>query len=64
MTSTADRCAYPACQAGGVILPGAPRMPAVVGTAVAIFHPGCFDAQRGGTVMPVNEHAWHAEDDR
>lgn len=50
MPLTADaRCAFARCQAGGVILAGAPRVipPRVVplGGRLAAYHPGCWSAE-------------------
>ena len=39
------RCSWPACQAGGVILPGAPFVTSTaVGLNAIFFHPGCAKA--------------------
>lgn len=45
-----SRCAYDRCQAGGVILPGAPRVLFTEGPFgkphVMTMHPGCDEARR------------------
>lgn len=45
----ATTCAYERCQAGGVILAGAPaftRVGLVTGVQLAEYHPGCWAALR------------------
>ncbi len=44
---TAPTCAYPRCQAGGVILEGAPRFERVglvTGVQLSSYHHGCWAA--------------------
>lgn len=45
------RCAFDGCQAGGDILPNAPRVSVIVphpdGLGVEDYHPGCWAATAG-----------------
>ena len=50
----ADRCAFDHCQAGGVILPGAPP----VELDGAFWHPGCWAAYRWAADRWRAEQAW------
>lgn len=55
-----DRCAFDRCQAGGVILPSAPR----VEIDGAFWHPGCWAAYRHAADRFRAEQGWRdaAED--
>jgi hypothetical protein len=47
VSPAAPRCAFDRCQAGGVILEGAPRFQRVglvTGVQLSTYHPGCWAA--------------------
>ena len=49
---TAAHCAFERCQAGGVILPGAPRVIGGGRNRATTWHPGCYAASGVGKVEP------------